>query len=255
MAKRKAENDFTFEGAPDAPVQPKRGAVIPLAEIPMENVHDYAALQAFADALKIVTKVVYDKLEIAATSMLVTTGCESKTVPPNFIGVEDGHSATCMLVRRAAGKALNPIELKALTEKEIPVTAETTTAETFVFNHELVGDADLMKRIEAALQGVPDLPKNIVLHVQPQTHHFVSDETYKKLFTLPQEDVMQLLSILMSFSMRSKYNVIEGNVSPMIERVSKLLGLPELHTVVLDAVAPPPKKKKEKKGKKDKETG
>jgi hypothetical protein len=251
MAKRKAANDFTFEGAPDAPIQPKRGAVIPLAEVPMANVHDFAALAAFADALKTVTALTYAKLEIAATNMLIAAGCESKAVPPNFIGVEDEHSATCMLIRRAAGKALNEVEVKALKEKDIPISPETTTAETYVFNAELVPDQELMKRIETAIQGVPDLPKNIILHVKPQTHHFVTDETLKTLFTLPPEDVMKLLGIVMSFGMRSKYNVIDGNVLPMIQRVSKLMGLPELHTVVLESVVPPPKKKKEKKGKKD----
>lgn len=239
-AAKSTDNGFAFGAAPkvDTTSKAKKSDRVVVA---MKHIADFGAIDAMKTILDSVGDVLEAEIKGEMQTYFIEKGCAAKAKPDNFIADEDGHTANCQLRRRSSASVLTDDELAILESKNIPVEPKEITAGTFVFNPAYLNDGALMAKIEEALRGIPGLPTDIIQEQVGKTVQVVSDASITAAFQLTPEECAEVLPILTTKSLGPKFNVIAGDITPVIDRISKVLAMPQFADTIANA------KKKEKK--------
>ena len=104
--------------------------------------------------------------------------------PENFRGIEKHASASCEMRKRTIASVLTEEEVKALEKDGIPVGTEVSTPSRFIINPEHAANQELLQKISDAIQKVPGVPENFILHQAEVSSQVVTDETLNKVCEL-----------------------------------------------------------------------
>lgn len=191
-------------------------------EIAMEGVADYAALQAMVKMIEGVVGTMGRTLKDKATDIFIKNGLAKKSRPKNFKAIEDKHSAGVQLRKKGENSKLTPEEILICAEFNIPVEKVNHRPETLMFNPIYMNDPDTMKKIEKALMGIKGLPEDIILRQEGVYDTIVTDASIEAAFELPEEKCRTVLPLLTTLVLVPKFDIKEGNLSPMMERFEKI---------------------------------
>ena len=241
-----AKNTFGFASAPKVETKEAGKKKPAQVQVEMRHIKKIGALDWLITAATTVKDVFMTELKQDILDRSVTVGCEKKVKPDNFVGEEDGHTASCQLRKRTSTSVLTSEEVALCEEMGIPVEEKTITEETFIFNPAYLGDAVMMAKIEKALQGIPGLPGDIIQQQAGKKVKIVTDDSIAAAFKLDAEKCAIILPTLTTPAVSPKFDVSGGNYAPVMAEVAAIMALPELKDIIANA-----KKKSSRSGASD----
>ena len=123
-------------------------------------------LAAIKNAIDTLTtlKSTYDQdVKKQMLTHFIASGSASGLKPENFDGSEGVASASCELRKRSTASVLSAEDKTLLEDYKIPVEETKSEIETFIFNPAYLNDAALMKKVEAALNKIKDIPEDFIM--------------------------------------------------------------------------------------------
>lgn len=219
-------NTFSWETVPLKPVPEKKGPS-KLPSFPTANVANYQTLKKFVGLGVAELERLEAGMREVAAAKVIDMGVKAGEKPSNFRAVEGLARITMIFAKRSTSSVLDADEIELLNEHDIPMEVEKTPA-SFEFNSTYLDDPAMRKRIFAALKG---FPKDIIQKTPASTRVTVSQETVDAIFQ-NKAVAEKLLPVVTTFSMKPERDEGDGDVYGMLAKVSQLLKLPRLKTVM-----------------------
>ncbi len=197
FAKAKAAPTTTVKAA-------KKADKVSLA---LEGMQDYAALKAVEKAIKAVSGTIEQSLKAQMSVHFAQMGMKIGRRPENFEGTEGVATGSCQLKVRTSASVLTVEEQSLLETHKIPVSILDSVTETFIINPAYADttdarNADLMKRVEKALEGVKGLPEDFIQH-QSVKKVCADENSLNAVFALKDPAVVaELLPIVATLAIR-----------------------------------------------------
>jgi hypothetical protein len=178
------------------------------AEKPQHKLEGLLKFSAIKNAIATLTSL-SETLETGVKSQMlaqfIKSGTESGLKPANFEGVELAATASCELRKRSVRSALTPEEKALLVDHKIPVDETKSEIETLIFNPAYLNNAELMKKVEAALNKIKDIPEDFIQKQVGVTTYTVSDATVDAVFALKDTAKLeQLAPIVTTLAIKPK---------------------------------------------------
>ena len=154
-------------------------------------------LAAIKNAIDTLTtlKSTYDQdVKKQMLTHFIASGSASGLKPENFDGSEGVASASCELRKRSTASVLSAEDKTLLEDYKIPVEETKSEIETFIFNPAYLNDAALMKKVEAALNKIKDIPEDFIMKQEGVTTYTVSDATVDAVFALKDKAKLERLA-------------------------------------------------------------
>jgi len=165
--------------------------------IPIEGLEAYCAVTTAIKALKAEEEVQRIAIDEQFDDYFATEGEQHKQRPENFKGMEGDTRASCELRRRTITSILKDPEIDKLNELKIPYE---TIPDTFVLNPEhtdwIKKNAEKISVTLTKLGAPSDL---IQIKVGKR---IVSDESIAAVFKLSREQILELLPIVSTYSIK-----------------------------------------------------
>ena len=180
-----------FNAAKSAPKKAPAKTKPEVETIEMGGVEKLAAIRVLMSALKEAEAQVSAQVRQSMVSHFVERGTDLQSRPPNFKATDGQAEASCQLQVR--GTALRPDEATLIQEHGIPLNEVHKKEETFIINPLYANNSALLRKVNKALQGVPGLPTDFILH-QKDVEYRATDETLVALFQKGNNLVANLLS-------------------------------------------------------------
>jgi hypothetical protein len=233
---------FSFGAAPKVVEAPnKKASTKELIE--MRHVKKIGALDWLITAATTLKDTFMGELKADMAEHFVDAGCTKKGRPDNFTGVEDNATASCQLRLKSSRSVLTDDEVALCEEMGVPYTVSDITTETFIFNPAYLGNAKLMAQIEAALAKIPGLPSDIIQHQAGKAVRIATDASIDAAFKLSPEKCALILPVVTTMAVSPKFEVVGGNIAPVMAEIASIMNTPELADVIANA-----KKKSSSKG-------
>jgi len=165
----------------------------------------FSAIKNAIDTLETLGKTFEQGVKSQMLNHFIETGSESGTKPANFEGTEAQASASCELRKRSSKSALSTEDKALLASYNIPVDEAKSDIETYIFNPKYLGDTELMKKVEAALNKVKDIPEDFIMKQEAVTTYTVSDATVDAVFALKDKAKLEKLApIVTTLAIKTK---------------------------------------------------
>lgn len=224
MVARRLAASFSFDDVPVAPIAPKKTAKLP--SFPMRLVSDFKVLRKFVSLGTAALAQVEETMKEAATTKLISLGCQMGKRPKNFTGTEGPDEVTMIFSKRSS--VLSPEEVDLLGEHGIPLET-STTPESFAFNSDYLDDPIWRKKIATALRG---LPSDIIRKTPASTKTTVGDATIDAIFAQGDARIAaMLLPLATSFALREKKSET-SDVFGLLSRAGQIMALPRLRAAM-----------------------
>lgn len=130
--------------------------------IPVAKLASLAAIDKVMKTLKTLKETVEKEVKADAMNVFISQGRQLGKRPENFKGKDGLAEASIQLKASSSTQVLSEDVQKRLAEVNVPVKEVDTVVETFVLNPAYMADADLMAKVEAALDGI--VPEDFFLH-------------------------------------------------------------------------------------------
>lgn len=153
------------------------------AEFTINSFANLARVKTAITTLEGLAKVFESEVKEHGFRVFATLGAKTGIRPENFRGVEDNASGSVELRKRDTRSALSDEEMKKLTDAGLPVQKEVLVNKMFGINPKYAENADLLAKVEAALQSIEGFPAEDFIVVQEEkSKNVVSDETITAAF-------------------------------------------------------------------------
>jgi len=162
-------------------------------EVSIADLEDFAALDAAIKSMTALKAILEGNIKASMKVHFVEAGCETKSRPVNFRGIDGNASASCELRARSSASTLSAEEQELLTKFNIPMRTDTVVAETLVINPAYLGNADLLAKVQKALNGVKDIPDDFILKQDGVSKTVVDGDALEVLFAKGDEDIAAVL--------------------------------------------------------------
>ena len=162
-------------------------------EVSIADLEDFAALDAAIKSMTALKGVLEGNIKASMKSHFVEAGCDSKSRPVNFRGIDGAASASCELRARSSASSLSAEEQELLAKFSIPMRTDTVVAETLVINPAYLGDADLLAKVQTALNGVEGIPDDFILKQDGVSKTVVDGDALEVLFATGDEETAAAL--------------------------------------------------------------
>ncbi len=172
------------------------------AEVEIEGLEIYAAIDATEKALKALKETARTKVTETAREIFIANGAEKGGKPENFNGKEGQATASIQLRQRSSASGLSDIEIEQLTKAGIPTEVVEDRPETFIFNPEHLDWLNKNgKEISKALIKL-GAPADVLLFQESTKKTVTTDESLKTLFTKPVKVIRELFDVVGTFAIR-----------------------------------------------------
>ena len=143
-------------------------------ELPVAQIQKVAEIKALMQTLAATLETLETEVKNEGFEMFL----EMDTVgrPESFRGTDGMASASVEMRKRGTNSALNEDECKTLRELGIEPFEQVVTRELYGINPIYAEDADLMGRVEKALENVKGLPSDFIVLQAGVTKFVVTDE-------------------------------------------------------------------------------
>lgn len=222
-----------FLAAPKVATPPPTSKKPKTVNYPMPNVKKIGALDWLITAAESVMELFMMDLKKAMVSKFITDGCALKSKPSNFMGEEDGSTASCQLRRRSSSSHLTEDEVERCTELKITLGEKTLTEERYIFNPILLNQYG--PQIEEALKKIPGLPANIIEHQTERKVYVSTDDAIEAAFKLTPLKCLSVLPILTTLAVSPKFEIAGGKIDVVMNEVADIMNMPELTDLILSA--------------------
>ena len=210
-----------FDNAKVAPTAKKNGKKADKVEVKIDGLHTVAALDAAEKAIKGLKESLRGTIDAQILDYFVNASAETKRQPENFRGYEENASASCELKKRSTRSPLNEVEVKILSENNVPFEEVTDRAETFIINPKYVSDDKLMMRVGMTLGKIPGMPPDFIQKQEAVRSTVVSEESLPAVFSGPTDKVAELLRIVGVIALKPKLD--ETNLPEIMELIRDLV--------------------------------
>jgi len=175
------------------------------AEHELKGLLRFAAIKNAIDTLSTLKDTFEQDVKSQMLKHFVNAGTESGLKPANFEGLDGSATASCELRKRSVKSALSLEDKTLLDDYKIPVEKTTSEIETLIINPIYLADVTLMKKVEAALNKVKDIPEDFILKQEGVTTYTVSDATVDAVFALKDKEKLERLApIVTTLAIKSK---------------------------------------------------
>ena len=181
MAKAKTtESANIFSTAATVKVEPKKAADNKV-KIEIKGLVDFAMVVSLRKNLEAMEETLESNVKSQMKEIFTR---QNNRRPDNFRGIEGSASASCELRKRTIRSVLTEEEVAALEADKVPVGTEVTVPSRFIINPEHAANQELLQKISDAIQKVPGVPANFILHQAEVSSQVVTDETLNKVCEL-----------------------------------------------------------------------
>lgn len=188
-------------------------------ELDMKGMETYASLIAVGDQIDTLAKSIGAKIKANMAIEFIKTGMKGGRTPENFKGVEGVAKGSCELRRRASNRPLSADEIALLNQHDIPTVEDDVVVETYIINPAYAADEDMLLKISKALEGVPGLPEDFILH-QSQKKTTVTAESVNAVFALKDAKVIaSLIPLVATLALKP----VMSDLDRAFELVGKLI--------------------------------
>lgn len=250
MAKKPAASapgiDF-FATAPAAPAA--KVSKSSLKSLPLAGIQNYAILRKVEAMIKATRMLLEASVKDTASAMYVDLGIAAGGKPENFIATEEADTATVVFSKRSTRSVLTAEEQVLLTEMKIPFDTDDVP-DTFSIPEAYVSDPVWRAKIVAALNTIPDCPKDILVRTPGFSKMTVSEASVAAIFKKNDKDtVSQLLPVVTTVGLKAKSNM-GADLLTLLAKAGQILGLPQMAEVMTKAANDPDSVLSEEYGKK-----
>ena len=143
-------------------------------ELPVAQIQKVAEIKALMQTLAATLETLETEVKNDGFEMFLEM--DSVGRPESFRGIDGMASASVEMRKRGTNSALNEDECKTLRELGIEPFEQVVTREMYGINPVYAEDADLMGRVEKALESVKGLPSDFIVLQAGVTKFVVTDE-------------------------------------------------------------------------------
>lgn len=185
--------------------KPAKAAKATKAQHELKGLLQFSAIKNAIDTLKSLKDTYEVDVKKQMLTKFIATGTESGLKPANFDGSEGPATASCELRKRSVASVLSPEDKTLLADYKIPFDETKSEIDTLIFNPKYLEDAALMKKVEAALNKIKDIPEDFIMKQEGVTTYTVSDATVDAVFALKDKEKLERLApIVTTLAIKSK---------------------------------------------------
>ncbi len=154
----------------------------------VDGVEMCASINVVEDTLAALRELHEGDVKVAMQNRTVALGAQHHKHPGNYFGEEGDGEASLQIKKRASNSKLDENQVAMLTQYGIPFE---TVPNSYKLNPKYVENETLMKKVNAALNKIPDMPDDIWVEVPGKA--IVNDESIAAVFRLNDKDTINNL--------------------------------------------------------------
>lgn len=198
-------NMFEKAKQSDKPAKAEKTKKSKKREVKIDGLELFASVKAVQKALDGLVEGVETDIKRDVAAEFVYEGLRDGKRPENFRGHEGIGEASCELRKRSSASKLTSEERAKLDAAGISYETVVSAEETFKINPAYFSDQALLGKVAKALEKVPGLPEDFIVHEQGATHYAVAEESLDQVFQVQNAKIAtDLLSIVGTLALKPK---------------------------------------------------
>lgn len=156
----------------------------------INGLSDLAQIQLAIASLEAMAATLEAGVKDQMHTYFVVTGEATGRRPESFRGIDGVASASCEMRKRSSRSVLTSEEVAMLEKAKIPYSVEIDQKEAYLINPAYAGDAALLAKVSAALEGVEGLPADFIQHQAEKSRNVASDASVEAIFANKKADAL-----------------------------------------------------------------